>query len=125
MRPRLQDRGDRADAMSARWPMPPLQCGHGSKTVEMRKAAEKSLLDMVLQCGHGSKTVEIAVRRRAPGSAGRASMRPRLQDRGDRQPSPWHLWPLSRFNAATAPRPWRSSSLEIVYFTREIGRAHV
>src|SRR6185437_8075341 len=85
-----------------------LQCGHGSKTVEMRHSPTACAMPTMLQCGHGSKTVEIPPRFEAPPvSSGRlqcghgsktveirkwpmppftasdASMRPRLQDRGD------------------------------------------
>src|SRR6185437_13897190 len=61
-----------------------LQCGHGSKAVEI--TVQRKLLSSAvqLQCGHGSKAVEIAI-----SGIG-----------GDHR--------IPRFNAATAPRPWRS-----------------
>jgi len=39
--------------------MSALQCGHGSKTVEMRGGLDRTPPIDPLQCGHGSKTVEI------------------------------------------------------------------
>jgi len=82
MRPRLQDRGDLKVGV-----IPPieskLQCGHGSKTVEICPECETGVKRTALQCGHGSKTVEIG------------PMRCPLVGR------------CRRFNAATAPRPWR------------------
>src|SRR6185437_9568546 len=38
-----------------------------------------------------------------------ASMRPRLQDRGDHCSRFARIWNVRSFNAATAPRPWRSA----------------
>jgi len=61
-----------------------------------------------LQCGHGSKTVEITGRHLERIEAVEASMRPRLQDRGDGSRRLRHQGERSSFNAATAPRPWRS-----------------
>src|SRR6185437_3430702 len=111
MRPRLQDRGDfprrynlvlydigfNAATAPRPWrlsvtgrgrkPNPRLQCGHGSKTVEIRpREPSRCKARSRLQCGHGSKTVEMT------------------------------HWSVSSpqtfcFNAATAPRPWRSASL--------------
>jgi len=38
-----------------------LQCGHGSKTVEMPRNPLRGCRTVRLQCGHGSKTVEMLV----------------------------------------------------------------
>jgi len=68
-------------------PLQPLQCGHGSKAVEIGDIPQvKTLGDIVLQCGHGSKAVEIMSLNRLPGATCHASMRPRLQGRGDYYP---------------------------------------
>src|SRR6185437_15304898 len=108
-----------------------LQCGHGSKTVEISWAIAGVRALLSLQCGHGSKTVEIPKWPMPPFTASDASMRPRLQDRGDYKMrvnassgldasmrprlqdrgDPLKLcFPHGlgkSFNAATAPRPWR------------------
>src|SRR6185437_16895772 len=107
-----------------------LQCGHGSKTVEIRYHHRPTADARPLQCGHGSKTVEIPKWPMPPFTASDASMRPRLQDRGDykmRVNASSGLVASMRsrlqdrgdtlklcfahdvansFNAATAPKPW-------------------
>ena len=88
MRPRPEDRGERRTPGASPFTLPPLQCGHGPKTVENAVPLARSR----------------DVRSRF------ASMRPRPEDRGE------PLWrqsfiadlDLLSFNAATAPRPWRT-----------------
>src|SRR6185437_11574968 len=60
-----------------------LQCGHGSKAVEINQMRGDVLPVYMLQCGHGSKAVEIHLVRPRGRGGKRASMRPRLQGRGD------------------------------------------
>src|SRR6185437_11733446 len=109
MRPRLQDRGDTAisstvERQSIASMRPRLQDRGDSRPCDNR-----SRMGNTLQCGHGSKTVEMHCASVESKNGGVASMRPRLQDRGDYRRPPGRRTGYPSFNAATAPRPWRYS----------------
>jgi len=107
MRPRLQDRGDLATTIAAPVPMAgfnaataprPWRCCADERAQSASRCfnaataprpwrslfpIRKNLERAELQCGHGSKTVEIGLLHDAIQGCTYASMRPRLQDRGD------------------------------------------
>ena len=113
---------NRASPVTAR-----LQCGHGPKAVEndavvmrigahsfnaatarrpWRTAGQHAVRSLELQCGHGPKAVEnVVLPQHGPT---KASMRPRPEGRGEPVKTPLQA-ARTRFNAATARRPWRTA----------------
>ena len=86
-----------------------LQCGHGPKTVENHYGHRSGTSTPAeLQCGHGPKTVENRDSGVTPDSINGASMRPRPEDRGERDAMTQDVDSGASFNAATARRPWRT-----------------
>jgi hypothetical protein len=86
-----------------------LQCGHGFSAVENPiNGKPRPRMLLTLQCGHGFSAVEnrldVPGLRRDEG----ASMRPRLQRRGEPNPGDLEAEGRSGFNAATASAPWRT-----------------
>src|SRR5262249_7166723 len=74
-----------------------------------------------LQCGHGSKAVENIVGVTESAAEPDASMRPRLEGRGEPGGCWIHtarIW--SGFNAATARRPWRTFAFLLILLTRPV-----
>ena len=86
MRPRPEGRGEPQSQPLQRWANAVLQCGHGPKTVENARPLV-GIVARGLQCGHGPKAVE---------NSESLQIFRRLS---------WIC-----FNAATARRPWRTST---------------
>ncbi len=119
-----------------RGPQNSLQCGHGPKAVENTSPSSPSggsgsgfnaatarrpwrtpalgqfrLGPVGLQCGHGPKAVEnLRAEGVGPEQDGEASMRPRPEGRGERSGAAPARATSGCFNAATARRPWRTTS---------------
>src|SRR5262249_28329323 len=108
MRPRLEGRGEQVPSWSVSRKSRKLQCGHGSKAVENRRrkdalrgqgfglkaatgrrpwqrAEPSHAVNRFkgLQCGHGSKAVANREHGRLSAGGRGASMRPRLEGRGE------------------------------------------
>src|SRR5438105_2880195 len=85
-----------------------LQFRHGFSTVEMRRSSRRSAEGLrLLQFGHGFSAVEMAYSLDTETRRETASIRPRLQRRGDAK-SRVAVRRIARgFNSATASAPWR------------------
>ena len=83
-----------------------LQFGHGTSAVETTLYTRAASPWIGLQFGHGTSAVETPECGGAQGRHQKASIRPRHIGRGNGTPGADET-PLSRFNSATAHRPWK------------------
>src|SRR5437762_1154490 len=109
MRPRHQGRGERRRRRRVVTELVSFNAATAPRPWRTSRKRPAGAAFSQLQCGHGTKAVE----NRATGDVmykeGIASMRPRHQGRGEQWTCDQETTPgRTRFNAATAPRPWRT-----------------
>ncbi len=107
MGPRPEGRGDSCSTAGTKWwpgaSMGPRPEGRGDADVCL--ALDLSVVE--LQWGHGPKAVETDIHQVRRKVQVEASMGPRPEGRGDRIAASRSPAPTTRFNGATARRPWR------------------